>query len=114
MNVPRTIALLLATSAASITLAFAQTTPPSDQTSPSAASSPHQRDATSTQTPEAPASNGANPASASSPHQQQSTAAGSKADRKQAMKDCMTKQQANNSGMSTADAKKACKNQANR
>jgi hypothetical protein len=110
----RTAALLVATSIASITLAVAQTSPQPDTTSPSAASSPHQRDTTQTQAPEAPSGNGANPAAASTPHQQQTTSAGSqmsKAGHRQAMKDCITKEQADHTGMSMADAKKACKEQ---
>jgi hypothetical protein len=109
----RTVALLVATSIASATLAVAQTSPQPDTTSPNAASSPHQRDTTSstTQAPEAPTGNGANPAAASTPHQQQATSQMGTAGHKQAMKDCITKQQADHSGMSKADAKKACKEQ---
>src|SRR5882757_2892905 len=115
MNPRRTATLMVATSIASVTLAFAQTSPQSptspqsDTTAPNAASSPHQRDATSTQAPEAPAANGASPSDASTPHQQRM--ASSKADHKQAMKDCVAKQQADHSGMSSADAKKTCKEQ---
>jgi hypothetical protein len=91
---------------------MAQTDPQTDTTSPSAASSPHQRDATSTNTPEASTSDGASsnstsPAAASSPHQQETTRMAAK----QSMKDCIAKQKSDNSGMSTADAKKACKAQ---
>jgi hypothetical protein len=48
-----------------------------------------------------------NPAAASSPHQQQATRTASK----QAMKDCVAKQQSDNSSLSATDAKKACKAQ---
>jgi hypothetical protein len=99
-----TITILVATSIASMTLAFAQT-PQSDTTSPNAASSPHQRDTTKTNTPEAPPANGADPAAASTPHQQQMTS------HKHAMKECVAKEQADHSGMSMANAKKACKEQ---
>ena len=97
----------MATSIALVSLALAQTSPQPNNTSPSAASSPSQRDATSSQTPEASPGNGSSPASASSPHQAQALSAS----QKQAMKACVTQQQANNSGMSAADAKKSCKAQ---
>jgi len=51
-------------------------TPGSD--SPSAASSPHQRNATSTQTPEAPAGNVNDPNAAASPHQKEAMHEGMK------------------------------------
>ena len=112
MHPLRTATLFVATSIASVTLAFAQTPPPSDTTSPNAASSPHQRDATSTQASETPPASGANPAAASTPHQQRMASAdSSKAARKQAMKDCVTKQQAEHSGVSMTAAKKTCKEQ---
>ena len=106
MNPWRTVIYSAAASVALVTLAVAQTTPQPDTTSPSAASSPHQRDATSAQSPEAPANNGANPAAASSPHQAHVTS-----DAKQAMKACVTQKQADNTGMSATDAKKSCKDQ---
>ncbi len=88
-------------------MAMAQSqTMPSD-TSPSSASSPAQRDSTSTSATEAPTTDGTNPAAASTPHQQKATRMASK----QAMKQCIAKQQSDNSGMSAADAKKACKAQ---
>lgn len=84
-----------------------QTEPSSSQTDPSSASSPSQRAATSKNAPEAATTDNTNPSAASSPHQQQATRMASK----QAMKDCIAKQQADKSGMSAADAKKACKAQ---
>jgi len=107
MNPYRIAASSLTTSIALVSLAIAQATPQPNNTSPSAASSPSQRDATSSQTPEASTSNGSSPAAASSPHQAQALSAS----QKQAMKTCVAQQQANNSGMSTADAKKSCKHQ---
>jgi hypothetical protein len=104
MSSRRTATILVATSIASMTLAFAQT-PQSDTTSPNAASSPHQRDTTQANTPEAPAASGSDPSAASTPHQQQMTS------HKRAMKDCVTKEQAEHTGMSMANAKKACKQQ---
>ena len=88
-------------------MAMAQSqTAPSD-TSPSSASSPSQRDSTSSSATESPTTDGTSPAAASTPHQQQATRMASK----QAMKQCIAKQQSDNSGMSAADAKKACKAQ---
>lgn len=53
---------------------MAQTPPPTDDpTAPSAASSPHQRDTTSTGAEEATPTPGAEPSSAASPHQRQVT-----------------------------------------
>jgi hypothetical protein len=115
MNTCRTVIYSVASSIALMSIAFAQTSPPSDSTSPSAASSPHQRDATSTRTPEAPASDGANPAAASSPHQAQATSAPAnqtgKSNAKQTMKACIAREQADHTGVSMADAKKSCKDQ---
>jgi putative membrane protein len=71
-----TVAALLA--AAGVTVAAAQT-PTQSPTDPSAASSPHQRQATDTGTSEAPAMNGANPGAASSPHQREAMKDTSKA-----------------------------------
>jgi len=110
MSLRRTLLLAALISMAPTALVVAQTDPQSDTTSPSAASSPHQRDATSTPTQEASPSDNtssSNPSAASSPHQQQSTRTASKP----SMKECVAKQQADNQGMSAADAKKACKAQ---
>src|SRR5882724_3088761 len=108
MSLRRTLLLAALISMAPTALVVAQTDPQTDTTSPSSASSPHQRDATSSSTPEASSNtSGSNPSSASTPHQQQSTHMASKA----SMKDCIAKQQADNQGMSKADAKKACKAQ---
>lgn len=69
-----TAAALLATAAATIVVAQTppDTAPP--QTGPAAASSPHQREATRTNTEEAPAANGAEPTAASTPHQHEAVA----------------------------------------
>jgi len=115
MNAYRIVIYSVATSVAFVGLAFSQTSPPSDTTSPSAASSPHQRDATSSHTPEAPPSNGANPAAASSPQQRQATSTPhdqtGKTEAQQTMKACIVREQADHTGMSMADAKKSCKEQ---
>jgi hypothetical protein len=102
------LAALISLAPAGMVLAQSQTTP--QDTSPSAASSPHQRDATSSSATESSTSDNtssSNPSAASSPHQQQSTHMASK----QSMKECVAKQKQDNQGMSSADAKKACKQQ---
>lgn len=77
MTRPSTLLALIALGSA--TFAMAQTPPPPDErTDPSAASSPHQRDATSKDAAEAPAPN-AEPSSASTPHQRQVTEGDKKA-----------------------------------
>jgi putative membrane protein len=79
-----TAAALLAAAGATVALAQAPAQSPAP-TNPSAASSPHQREATQTGTEEAPVSNGANPAEASSPHQRGAMHDASKADIDSAM-----------------------------
>jgi putative membrane protein len=75
MTRPSALLALIAVGAA--TCALAQTPPPpKDPTAPSAASSPHQRDTTSTEAQEATPTPGAEPSSASTPHQQQATQGG--------------------------------------
>ena len=69
----RPSALLALIVVGSATCALAQTPPPDDETAPSAASSPHQRDATSTNSAEATATPAPEPSSASTPHQRQVT-----------------------------------------
>jgi putative membrane protein len=73
MNAFSTVTLAALLTAGTLGVAAAQTQAPqqSDQTSPSAASSPHQRQSTGTSADEAPTDNGANPGMASSPHQHQ-------------------------------------------
>jgi len=107
MSPRRTLLLAALISMAPTAMVLAQSTPQPDTSAPSSASSPSQRDATSTNAPEAATTDNTSPSAASTPHQQQTTRMASK----QAMKDCIAKQQADNSGMSTADAKKACKAQ---
>lgn len=66
--------LLALIAVGSTTCALAQTPPPAeDPTAPSAASSPHQRDSTSTNATEATPTPGSEPSSASSPHQREVT-----------------------------------------
>lgn len=69
-----TTAAALLAAAASVAAAQAQSPPTS--TDPSAASSPHQRDATGAGTDEAAVTNGADPSAASSPHQHQAIGQG--------------------------------------
>lgn len=115
MSLRRTLLLTAMISLAPTAMVLAQQTPPADQTSPSSASSPHQREATSTNTTEAsPTDNtqGTSPSAASTPHQQQATGGDkTRTASKQSMKDCIAKQQAESPGISNADAKKACKAQ---
>src|SRR5262245_60130164 len=65
--------LLALIAVGSATCALAQTPPAEDPTAPSAASSPHQRDSTSTSATEATPTPGAEPSSAATPHQRQVT-----------------------------------------
>ena len=101
-------ALIALLATAPLGLAVAQTAPSQDQTAPSSASSPHQRDVTTTPATEAPASNGAEPTSASTPHQHQAM---KDTDKSKMMKDCMAKEQAKDSSLSKAQVKKTCKEQ---
>ena len=72
MTRPSTLLALL--TVASATCALAQTPPaPDDPTAPSAASSPHQRDSTSTDAAEASPAPGAEPSAAATPHQREVT-----------------------------------------
>src|SRR6186713_692076 len=89
------LAALISIAPAGLVMAQSQTAP--QDSSPSAASSPSQRSATSSSATEAPTTNDStSPSAASSPHQQQSTHVASK----QAMKDCVAKQKQDNSGIS--------------
>jgi hypothetical protein len=112
MNRKRTSTLIGLLAITSATFAIAQTTPP-DNTSPSSASTPSQRDATKSQSAEAPTTDGSNPASAASPHQQQAVSGNSSgaSSQKQSMKDCMSKEKAKNSGSTKDQMKKTCTDQ---
>jgi len=97
MTTRKTLMLAALISIAPAGLVMAQSgSMPQDQT-PATASSP-----SATESP--PATDSSSP-TASSPKTQHHMAS------KQAMKECIAKQQQDNSGMSTADAKKACKQQ---
>ena len=103
--------LLICLTLASTSLALAQT-PPTNPTAPSSASSPHQRETTSTATREAATPSNPAPSAASSPHQQHVTQGADKTKaHEKMMKDCMAKQQSTNSSMSQDAAKKACTEQ---
>lgn len=111
----RELALAASLAVAFATPAMAQTEPQQDQTAPKAASSPHQREATSTQAAEAPAATQTDPtpAAASSPHQKSATegkmAAGkTSAERDRMMGECVKKEQARNSSTTAEQAKKTC------
>jgi hypothetical protein len=114
------ITLLICVLLSMTSLAFAQA-PPSPSTSPSAASSPHQRDTTSTPTKEAPTPNSPEPAAASSPHQKEVIKGSDKAAADKAalksekmLSECISKRQSANSSLSQDDAKKACVDQMKR
>lgn len=84
-----------------------------DKSAPQAASSPHQREATSTSAAEAPASSEAEPASSSSPHQRQTTktanAKGSEKD--EMLNNCISKHQKADANLSKDQAKRTCMDQ---
>ena len=105
--------ILAAAAALSLgSMAMAQTNPQNDSTSPSAASSPHQRSTTSSNSTESTPSGDTSPAAASSPHQQEALSGESGSSRsghKHSLKDCMSKEQANNTSMTKDEARKACK-----
>ena len=104
------LALVSMTSA----FALAQTTTPAeeDPTAPRAASSPHQRQSTSTEATEATANEATDPSASSSQHQRQTTETDAKetrtAEHDRMTKECVSRQQEKNSSMSEAQAKKAC------
>jgi len=114
----------LASAAFAISTAMAAETPAPEQddTAPKAASSPHQRDATSTEAQEAPTTTAeADPSSASSPHQRETTevsderkklaAAEGKTKRDQMMAECMQKEQQRNTTLSTSQIERMCMDQ---
>jgi putative membrane protein len=82
MNAIPTVTAAALLAAATVGVAQTQTQTP---TEPSAASSPHQRQATNNGTSEAPAMNGANPGAASTPHQHEAMKNASKEDTQAAM-----------------------------
>lgn len=97
---------LLAISGAAIA---AQETPPPADTDPEAASSPHQREATSMEeTRETPAAKDTDPSAASSPHQRQTAKGGDQAQRGQMVQDCIKRQQSQTPQMSLEQARKTC------
>jgi hypothetical protein len=85
-----------------------------DQTSPSTASSPHQRNTTKEEATEATSTADTDPSASSTKHQQQTTGvrtAKSKAEKDQMMKDCVEQAQTLDSSMSMERAKKSCEDQ---
>jgi len=103
MTTRKTLMLAALMSIAPAGLVMAQSgSMPQDQT-PATASSPSATESPSS-TSSSPSNDSSSP-SASSPKTQHRMAS------KQAMKECIAKQQQDNSGMSAADAKKACKQQ---
>jgi len=86
---------------------FAQApSPPPSTSSPSAASSPSQRDATRSPAAEAAPSPGDQPADASTPHQREAMASP-----EQAMKNCMARQARATPDASKSEMTKACNDQ---
>jgi putative membrane protein len=73
MKRPSALLALIAVTSATCAMAQTPQPPPDDKTDPSAASSPHQRDATSTKATEAKPAQNANPSSAATPHQREVT-----------------------------------------
>jgi hypothetical protein len=121
MNMTRysTASLLAIIAMACASFASAENPPASDQqkadqTDPSAASSPHQRQTTKEEASEAQSPTDTSPAASSTKHQQETTGvrtARTKAEKDQMMKDCMKQAQARDSSMTQDQAKKACKDQ---
>src|SRR4051812_29031114 len=99
MSLRRTLLIAAMMSVAPTAMVFAQTEPQTDQTSPSSASSPHQRETTKQNAPEASSSSttdatqGTSPSAASTPHQKQTTTDSTRTASKQSMKECIAKQQ---------------------
>ena len=93
-------ALVAALGVASVTCAFAQENP-----SPT----PDQRDPTSSSATQTPPATGTEPSSTTP--SRQASAGSSKDTQKQMVKDCVAKEQANNTGVSASQAKKTCKAQ---
>ncbi len=84
-----------------------------DKSAPQAASSPHQRKATSTAAAEAPANSEADPSSSSSPHQRQSTktATAKGAEKDEMLNNCISKHQKADATLSKDQAKRTCMDQ---
>ncbi len=94
------IAMLAAACIGTASLAVAQQ-------SPTAPSSPSPSTSTPAQT-EAPTTDNTSPSAASSPHQREAMAKGNS---DKMMKDCIAKQRSQDSSLSKSDAKKSCKEQ---
>jgi hypothetical protein len=82
-----------------------------DKSAPQAASSPHQRKATSTTAAEAPANTDAEPTSSSSPHQRQSTKTATGGPSEEMLNNCISKHQKANANLSKDQAKRTCMDQ---
>jgi hypothetical protein len=88
----------------------------SDKTAPQAASSPHQRETTSTAAAEAPANAEGEPSSSSSPHQRQTTktATAKGGDKEAMLNNCISEQQKADANLSKDKAKRTCMDQMKR
>jgi cytoskeletal protein RodZ len=103
MSPRRTLLLGALLATAPMAMVFAQTEAQSGyerQTPPPSSASPSTTNPSST-----------SPSSSSSSSDQQSSSQSTRTASKEQMKECIAKQKADNSGMSTADARKACKAQ---
>jgi cytoskeletal protein RodZ len=96
MSPRRTLLLGALLALAPMAMVYAQTEPPPSSTSPSTTN---------------PSSTSPSSSSSSSSTEQQSSSQSTRTASKESMKECIAKQKADNSQISTADAKKACKAQ---
>ncbi len=98
-----------------VSLAFASVawgqTQGADQTDPSAASSPHQRQSTDTQAADAPPTDDTDPSASSTQHQRETTrtAARDEEGEDARVKECVEKLKAKDKGVPDYQAKKACR-----
>lgn len=81
-----------------------------DETAPRAASSPHQRESTSTEATEAAPTTDTDPEASSSPHQRQTTRTATGQEESQIMS-CMKRMQASNDALTDDQARKTCQEQ---
>jgi len=119
-NVDRILATLVALGMTSF--AMAQSTTPQQQpseteTTPSSASSPHQRQATGMEADEAPTTSESDPEASSSRHQRETTRtrtaeAPTSSSEDQMLNSCMEKLKANDPNITDYNAEKACREHA--
>nr|MBO2490359.1 hypothetical protein [Gammaproteobacteria bacterium] len=83
---------------------------PTEESDPAAASSPHQREATSTEAQEAAPTRDSDPAASSSPHQRETTRTAT-GDEESQILSCVQRMRAQNDALSADQARKACEQQ---